>query len=171
MRLPGGAAKRRTRGDLRDGEHAGEIESAALPVIDGSIDVEEIDPADQFIEGPDAERGHDFARFRRDKPHEIHAVFRLARESPSKLGVLRGNADRAGIQVTLAHHDAAQGDQRDGAESELLGPEQRGDDHVAAGAQLPVDLYADAVAQMVHDERLLGIGEADLPRDAGILDR
>ena len=54
-------------------------------------------------------------------------MFGLARERLPKLGVLRGDADRAGIQVALAHHDAAEGDQRDGAESELLGAEQRAD--------------------------------------------
>ena len=48
----------------------------------------------------------------------------------------------------------------------------RSADHdVAAGAHLAVDLDDDARAQVVAQQRLLGLGEADLPRDAGVLDR
>ena len=56
------------------------------------------------------------------------------------------------------HHE------RRGGEAELLGAEQRGDHDVAAGLQLAVDLHDDAVAQAVAHERLLGLGEAELPR-------
>ena len=49
-------------------------------------------------------------------------------------------------------------------------PEQRGDDHVAPGLQLAVDLDHDAVAQPVGHEGLLGLGQAQLPGDAGVLD-
>ena len=38
-----------------------------------------------------------------------------------KFGVLGGHADRAGVQVADAHHDAAERDQRRGGEAELLG--------------------------------------------------
>ena len=60
--------------------------------------------------------------------------------------VLRGDADRAGVQVALAHHDAAHGDQRHGGKTELLGAQQRSDGDVASGLQLAVSLYAHAAA-------------------------
>ena len=85
--------------------------------------------------------------------------------------ILRGDAHRAGVQVALAHHDAAHGDQRRGGEAELLGAQQRGDGDVAAGLQLAVGLHADAAAQIVHHQHLLRFGEAQLPRNAGVLDR
>ena len=50
-------------------------------------------------------------------------------------------------------------------------PEQRADDDVEAGAQPAVDLQADAAAQVVADEHLLGLGEAELPGHAGVPDR
>ena len=49
-------------------------------------------------------------------------------------------------------------------------PEQRGDDDVAAGLELAVDLHGDAVAQAVEQQRLLHLGEPELPRRAGVLE-
>src|SRR6476469_4159220 len=49
------------------------------------------------------------------------------------------------------------------------GAEQRGDDDVAAGLELPVDLDDDAVAQAVEHQGLLGLGQPELPRRAGVL--
>ena len=39
------------------------------------------------------------------------------------------------------------------------------------GLQLAVDLHDDAVAQPVEQQRLLGLGETELPRGAGVLHR
>ena len=58
-----------------------------------------------------------------------------------------------------------------GGEAEFLGAQERGDHHVAAGLQLAVGLDDDPVAQLVQDERLLGLGQAELPGDAGVLER
>jgi hypothetical protein len=71
--------------------------------------------------------------------------------------------------VADPHHDAAGDDQRGGREAELLGAEQRGDHDVATGLELPVDLDDDAVAQAVHQQRLLGLGQAELPRPPACL--
>ena len=68
--------------------------------------------------------------------------------------------------ITQPRHD-----ERGGGEAELLGAEQGGDHDVAAGLQLAVGLHDDAVAQPVEQQRLLGLGEAELPRPAGVLER
>jgi hypothetical protein len=70
--------------------------------------------------------------------------------------------------MTFAHHDAAGRDQRSSGEAELVGAEQRTHHHVAAGADAAVDLHRDAPAQPVGDQRLMGLGEADLPGRAGV---
>ena len=44
-------------------------------------------------------------------------------------------------------------------------------DDVAAGLQLAVGLHDDAIAQAVEQQRLLRLGEAELPRRAGVLQR
>ena len=56
-------------------------------------------------------------------------------------------------------------------EAVLLGAQQRGDHDVAAGLQLAVGLDDDPVAQLVQDQGLLGLGQAQLPGDAGVLER
>ena len=70
-----------------------------------------------------------------------------------------------------AHHDAARDHQRSGREAELLGAEQGCDDDVPAGLELAVGLHDDPVAQPVDQQRLLGLGQAQLPRGSGVLDR
>ena len=73
------------------------------------------------------------------------------------------DADRTGVEVADPHHDAARHDKRGGGEAELLRPEERPDDDVAAGLHLTVDLHDDAVAQAVEQQRLLGLGQLALP--------
>ncbi len=85
--------------------------------------------------------------------------------------LLGGDADGTCIEVADPHHDAARDHQRRRGEAEFLRTEQRADDHVAAGLELPVHLHHDAVAQPVGQQGLLRLGQADLPRDAGVLER
>ena len=89
----------------------------------------------------------------------------------AQLFVLRGDADRAGIQVALAHVDAAERDERGGAEVELLRAEDGGVDDIVAGAHAAIGAEHDAVAQVVEQQHLLRFGDAELPGRAGVLDR
>ena len=112
----------------------------------------------------EAERGEVLAHLLGDVLEERLDELGLAAEPLAQLGVLRRDADRAGVEVADPHHDAAGDDERRGGEAELLGAEQRGDDDVPAGLELAVGLDDDAVAQAVEQQRLLGLGEAELPR-------
>ena len=73
--------------------------------------------------------------------------------------------------MALAGHVAADRDERRRPERELLGAEQRGDQQVAAGLQAAVRPQRDAVAQVVAQQDLVDLGEAELPRRADVLDR
>jgi hypothetical protein len=121
--------------------------------------------------GPETELGHDLAQLLGHEEHEVDDVLGLALEALAQLGVLRRDADRTGVVVTDAHQDAAARHQRRSPEAELLGAEQRGDRDVAPGLELTVGLDANARAQAVGDQRLLRLGEPELPRRAGVLDR
>ena len=152
-------------------QDAAEIDALRLPVFDRLAHVEFVDLADHLAERAEAELRHQLAHFLGDEEEEVDHVLRLAGEALAQHRVLRGDADRAGVQMALAHHDAAGGDQRRGGEAELVGAEQRADHHVAAGAQAAVDLHGDAAAQTVQHQRLLRLGQADLPRRTGMRQR
>ena len=130
---------------------------------DGLVLVEPFGDADEFVVGTQAHGGQKLAHFLGHEEEEVDDMLRLALEALAQFGVLGGHADRAGVQMALAHHDAARGDQRRGGEADLVGAEQGGDHHVAAGADAAVGLHRDAAAQIVGDQGLLGFGEADLP--------
>ncbi len=142
-----------------------------LPVRHRGLGVEQVDPADRLVERAQAERGQQLAHLLGDVLEEGLDELGLAAElGPQRRG-LGGDADRAGVEVADAHHDAARDHERRRGEAELLRPEQRADDDVAAGLELPVDLHHDPVPQPVGQQRLLGLGQADLPGDAGVLER
>ena len=72
--------------------------------------------------------------------------------------------------MTLAHHDAAGRDQRRGREAEFVGAEKRADDDVAP-VRMPPSTCTAMRRAAVGDQRLVGLGQADLPGRAGVLDR
>ena len=148
-----------------------EVEARRLPVLDRLAGVEHLGVADRLGEGAEPERGEVLAHLLGDELEEVHDELGLAGELLAQLGVLGRDPDRAGVEVADAHHDAAAHDERGRREAELLGAEQRRDDHVAAGLQLAVGLHDDAVAQPVEQQRLLRLGQAELPRRARVLDR
>ncbi len=154
-----------------DVEDPGEVQATGLPVIDGGALVEQVGAADQIVEAADAHRRHQLAHFLGDEEEVIDHVLGLAGEFLAQRRILGGHAHRAGVEVALPHHDAARDHQRRGGETELVGAEQRADQHVPAGLQLAVDLDADASAQPVQDQGLLGLGQTQFPRRAGVLDR
>ncbi len=157
--------------DLRLVEDAAEIEAARFPVLDAFPRVEQVGAADQIVEAADAELRHQLARFLGDEEEVVDDVLGLAGEFLAQHRILRRDADRAGVQVALAHHDAARCDERRGGEAEFVRAEQRADDDVAAGLHLAVGLDGDAAAQAVQHQRLLRLGEPQLPRRARMLDR
>lgn len=151
-------------------EHTREVEALRLPVLDALAGVEQVGTADQVVELRDAELRHDLAHFLGDE-EVVHDVLRLALELRTQHRILRRDADRARVQVALAHHDAAFDDERRRREAEFVRAEQRADHDVAAGLHLAVGLHADAAAQAVQHQRLLRFGEAEFPRRACVLDR
>ena len=92
-----------------------------------ALDAEQVDAADRLVERAQPERGEDLAHFLGDEEEEVDDVLGRALEALAQLRVLRGDADRAGVQVAGAHHDAAGRDQRRGREAHLVGAEHRGD--------------------------------------------
>src|SRR5471030_1986573 len=158
-------------GRFRLVEDGAEVQPARLPVRDRLRFVEQVDPADQLVIRADAQLRHQLARLFGHEEEVIDHVFRLAGELGAQHRILRGDADRAGVQMAFAHHDATFDDQRRRREADLVGAQHGGDDDVATGAHLAVGLHADTATQAVQHQRLLRFGEAEFPRRAGMLDR
>ena len=156
---------------LGHGEDRREVEAVRLPVVDRAARVEHLGMADCLRDRAEAERGEVLAHFFGEELEEVHDELGLAGEPLAQLGVLGGDADRARVEVAHAHHHAAAHHERRGREAELLGTEQGRDHDVAPGFQLAVALHDDAITQPVLHEGLLGLGDPELPRRAGVLER
>ena len=72
--------------------------------------------------------------------------------------------------MTLASHVAAQRNQHGGAKGKFIGAQQRGDEHITAGAQPTVAAQAHTAPQAVLHQHLLRFRKPNLPRVAGVLD-
>src|SRR5215469_7714197 len=85
--------------------------------------------------------------------------------------VLRGDAGRTSIQMTLPRHDAAEGQERGGPEPEFVCAKQGGDHDIAAELEPTIHAEADALPKIGRDERAMSLPKPDLPRQPSILDR
>ena len=133
--------------------------------------VQQIGLADNLVKFGKAHGGQQFAHFFCNEEEIIDDVFRRAGEALAQFGVLRGDTDGAGIEMAFAHHHTARRNQRRGREAKLVSPQKRADNHIAPGAQAAVNLHGDARAQIVQHQRLMGFGQPDFPRAAGMFDR
>jgi hypothetical protein len=73
--------------------------------------------------------------------------------------------------VARAHEHATLRDEQRRPERDLVGAEQRGEHDVASRLEAAVDTHANAAAQAGRDELALRLGEPELPRQPGVLDR
>src|SRR3990172_3725066 len=154
------AVCRHLRPNLRPVEDGGEVKPLRLPLLDRPAHVQQVAAADHLLELAEAHLRHILAHLLGDEGEEADDVLRFALELLAQLGVLGRYADRAGVQVADAHHDATHDDEGRGGEAELLGAEEGRDHDVPSRLQLAVRLDDDAVAQVVDDERLLGLRQA-----------
>src|SRR5262249_48003832 len=83
-----------------------------------------VDSSDHFVHSAKSEHCHQFAYFVSDETHIVDYVPRLTGELCSQLGILSSDANRTGVAMAFAQHDAAQGYQGRGAKPVFFGPEQ-----------------------------------------------
>ena len=141
-------------------QHRRQVQLVCLPVLGGLLGVQRPDLADHLVDRAESQLRHELSHLLRDEQHEVLDELRLAVEPLTQQGVLGGDADGAGVEVTHPHHDAARHHQRSSREAELLATQQGGDDDVTARLQLAVDLHYDAIAKSVEQQCLLRLGQA-----------
>ena len=106
-----------------------------------------------------------------DRGEEADHVVGRAGELGPQVVALGGDPGRTGIEVALAGHVAADRDERRRPEREFLRPEERRDDQVAPGLEPAVGAQHDPIAQVVAQQDLVDLGQAELPRRPDVLDR
>src|SRR6478736_10501396 len=86
---------------FRPMEEAGEVEALRLPMVDGPALIQDLGLADHLGEAAEAERRHIFPHFLGNEEEEVDDVLWLALEARAQHRVLGGDADRAGVEMTL----------------------------------------------------------------------
>ena len=152
-------------------ENAREIQPLAFPVVKHRSLFQKIAFANQVIKLRKAHLCHQLAHFLCNKEEIIDNVFRCATEAFAQNRVLRGDANRAGIQVTLAHHQTPGSNQRCCRETKLIRTQKRTHNHVATRFQSTIYLQLDARPQFVENQCLLCLGQTQLPRASGMFQR
>ncbi len=71
-------------------------------------------------------------------------MIRAAGKFGPEVGILCCDSDRAGIQVTLAHHDATKSDQRRSGEADLFCSKKQCHSRIATCLDLAISLQYDA---------------------------
>ncbi len=132
---------------------------------------QQIGPSHQFGHGPHTQGGHVAPRFLGEPSEQQHHLICRAGELRPQVLLLGGDPDRARVEMALADHLAAHGQQWEGPEAEPLGTEHGGHDDVPSGAKTTVGLEEHPRPLPVGGEDLMGLGQTQLPRRAGVLDR
>ena len=139
-------------------------------MVYGGFGVQQIHSADGLFQRATSQLRQQLPHFFGHELHEIHHELRLAGELFAQLGILRGYSHRASVQVADSHHHAARHHQRRSCEAEFFCAQQGCDHHISACLELPVGLHHDSVAQVVEQQGLLRLCQAQLPRGACVLD-
>ena len=153
-------------------QQRGQIQILVLPVASlFRLWNEHLGATHHLVDGTEAQHRHVFTHLLSDKVHVVDNVFRLAAEVFAQRRVLSSNAHGAGIQIAHTHHHAANGNQGCGGKAIFLSAQQRSDDNVTTSEQLAVGFQSDAVTQVVQKQGLMGLHQAQLPGETGMVDR
>ena len=96
---------------------------------------QQIAAADRLVQRPQPERREDPPHLFGHEHQVVHDHLGRPRELRAQVRSLRSDTDRARVEMTRTHHDAAFRQQRSGAEGVLVRSEERCDHNVAAGLE------------------------------------
>jgi len=140
-------------------------------VCDRPVNIEQFVAANDLIERAVSELSEILPHLLCDELEEIHDELRFAVESCAQFRILGRHPHRAGVKVTDTRHDASLHNQRSRRKTKLLGTEQRPDNNIPTGLELPVNLHNNTVTHAVEHESLLRFCKPQLPRCARVLER
>mmetsp|Transcript_51253 Transcript_51253/g.111214 ORF Transcript_51253/g.111214 Transcript_51253/m.111214 type:complete len:319 (+) Transcript_51253:2624-3580(+) len=139
-------------------------------VLDGRVHAQDLGVADEFVHRSEAELGQQSSNLLGNEGQIVDDMLRQPLEFLPELRVLRRDPHWARVEVALAHHDTAYGDERRSGEAKALGTEEGRNDNVTACSQLPVRLQRHTTAEAVEHEGLVRFCESKLPGSTRMLD-
>jgi hypothetical protein len=95
-------------------------------------------------------------------------MLRFADKTLAQLRILGSHTHGTGVEVAHPHHNAAQRHQRCRGEPKLFGTKQRGDDNITPGLQLAIGFNDDSGAEIIEQQGLVSLGEAEFPGQTGM---
>ena len=102
-------------------QYTRQVDAFRFPVVQRLAHVDPVNPSDHFLDRTEAHIGHDLAQFFGDKEEIVDHIFRLTGKLLAQFRILRGNADRASVEMTFAHHDTTGSNQRRCGKAEFVG--------------------------------------------------
>ena len=155
----------------RAGQNAGEIQ-LGLTGGEAGQRFQQVGATDEVGQLGDAQLGHQLAGLLGDELEVVHHHLRQAGEVlATQLLILGSDAGGAVVQVADTQVFAAERHHGAGAKTEALGAENGCLDDVQTRFEATVHLQPHLVTQAVGDQRLLGLGQPQLPGGAGVFDR
>jgi hypothetical protein len=152
-------------------EDVGEVEALGLPVVDGLPRLEPIDAADHLLDGAEAELRHDLAHFLGDERMKFTTCSGLpvnfSRRRGSCVATPTGQVLRWQTRIMM---------QPVATSGAVAKPNSSAPSSAAMTTSRPVLSWPSVSTAMrerevVEHERLVRLGEAELPGQAGVLDR
>ena len=133
------------------------------------LHLQQIAPSDQLIHGADAKLRHIFTELLSHKMHKVDHILRFAPKAFTKLRILSSDAHRTGVQITYTHHDTTHSYKRSCGKTKFLCAKHGRNGHIPASHKLSVGFQTNLRTQIVHDQCLVSLGKAKLPRKPRIM--
>ena len=89
-------------------EDLAEVDPLGLPMLDGLTGLESVGATHHLGDGAETELRHDFTNFLSNEAHEVDRMLWFAGEALAQFRVLSSDTHRTRVQMTHAHHNAAQ---------------------------------------------------------------
>mmetsp|Transcript_17676 Transcript_17676/g.41550 ORF Transcript_17676/g.41550 Transcript_17676/m.41550 type:complete len:260 (+) Transcript_17676:2909-3688(+) len=124
----------------------------------------------QLVHISEAHLGHQHTHLLSHKHEVVDNVLRQTLKLLPQNWILRCNADRTGVEVALAHHDAAHGNERCSGKAKPLCAKKCCNHHITARPELAISLQGHTAPQAIENQGLMCFGQTNLPWSPGMLD-
>ena len=130
--------------------------------------LQHVGTSNHFIDSSKTQLGHQFSEFFCNKKEIVDDVFRLSSKLFAQFRILSGNTNRTGIEVTFAHHNAANCNQWNCRKTILFRTQQSSNRHVPSSFKLSINLQTYPSTHMIQHQCLLSLGKPQFPRNSSV---